>query len=442
MRRPHMLLTLVTLGCGLIAFFLGTASRPAPSHASATVQAPTFSAVRTTTRAAPARVRAGPVGTVAMRAVHHEQVIRLTRDLRNAVAHYPMLDASWDAERIWPLPDELPDDPVLLALQESFIASETEHEAMLDTLDDALATAPRAEHPWTRLAHLEAERRLYRAEHEASLAQHTDQLAAWMDGGGHSTMPPAPDAWSGIELGIDAHLLAQEADAVGEDPMVADLARLTAASLWLDQTTDVEYERRAQALLLEVVEDADDPAVLAGAVNLLVGTHTALPEGDLDELMALLPELPADAAVRLAWFTSDRWLQAGDAHAAVQAMDAGIDAGLATDSPAITALLDDIFQSRATVLDHLQGAPGPTAPDTISTMAWHCWTQLQARDDPWVLDGTDYAGALHVGPDGVRWSEWTDQNPHQECMTALIDRVEAPDSPAVIDVTFLLPAGR
>ena len=64
-----------------------------------------------------------------------ELVIRLGTDLREGLAVPVALEAEWSAERVWPYPDELPDDPVIFALQEVFAATDEDRDAALDALD-------------------------------------------------------------------------------------------------------------------------------------------------------------------------------------------------------------------------------------------------------------------------------------------------------------------
>ena len=414
MHRSRVVLTTATVLCGALAFLLGTVGSSTPADAVDTPRPTVRPERRPTVRRVVAPTPRPPAPV--LEPVELEHVITLTTDLRDALPASATFIPVWDAERLWPLPDDLPDDQVVFALQEVFSARGDERDAALDTLDLALLDADLPADPWVQLAHLEAERTLARAAYEDDLLQHEARLVAWAEAGGHDAMPDAPEPWSSADIGDDAEHLALAIDAFGEDPDAADLARLTAAAGWLDWTSDEIDEDSAIEALFAVIDRTDDPVLLAGAVDLLVGTDTTLPDGGLADLEALLPRLPDDVAMRLSWFVADRWLQDGEAEAALRVLDHGIAAGVEAEGPQVDGTLDVLQQVRGAVYGHVFGPGGDSVTDALDTLAWHCWSELLESDEPWVADGTDYSGTVVLLPGGVHWTDWTDDNAHGACM--------------------------
>ena len=434
---------LCAASCGLLAFLLGTVGRPTPTRA--------MRAVRVVDRsfqpAVPSRPRVlqerneAPRNDAAIAPVQRSIVIRLGTDLRLGMTALPVLDPEWDPERVWPLPDELPDDPILFALQDALLATDDTRDAALDALDAQLGEAGNPASGWVALAHLEAERLLEKAAYASALDEHNDALWSWADGGGLGPMPEPPQPWSSAALGKDARTLARDVDGWGQDPALGDLARLTAASAWLDWTAEPELEAAAGSLLIDVIDHSNDPEVLAGAVDLLVGSRVDLSAESLDELTALMPELSDQTARRLAGFLSGRFLEQGDSNRALEVLEVGLLEGIAMESTESTPILEGLQRTRATLIARLGGPIDSTADAMIDALAWQCWLDLQTNDDRWVVDGTDYAGTLLLTKAGARWIEWTDQNPHQDCMVEEVQRRAPVAERGVIEVTFALQSG-
>jgi hypothetical protein len=431
MRYDRVVLTTVPiLGC-VAAFLLGTVGTSSPADA-----VESRSRVRvdhrpqrdiTARTAAPVDPISPPGWTTPVELDHS---VRLVADLRDVLPSSGALVPTWDAERVWPLPQDLPEDDVVLALQDVLASTGSARLGALDALDAAIAEAEEPSNPWTLLAHIEAERTLGRLAYEEELAHHEAALVAWADAGGQGPLPDAPQPWSGWALGDDALQLAKMAEALDEDPLVADLASLTAAATWLDWNSDELDEDGAVETLLEVIDRSDDPAVLAGAVDLLVGTRPELPAETLEDLQALTSTLPDDVAVRLSWFVSDRWLEQGEAGPALTSLDRGIAVGAELEDLDAIEQVEAMQRARGAVVGSTLGKGGATTAEQLDALAWRCWTALQDEQDPWVQNGTDYSGTVVMLPGGLsEWTEWTDDNAHRHCMVdgiADLGEVEVP----------------
>jgi hypothetical protein len=435
------MLGFMAAGCGLAAFLLGTIGQPAPTRAmppGPDVDAALGSSSPAMRRWAVDRPALSVSASDGLRPAR-EVVIRLGTDLREGTSIPVMGSPEWDAERVWPLPEHLPDNAVVFALQDAFLASESGRAAALDALDDALATAEEPQSAWVELAHLEAERMLGKADHEAALAEHTELLEAWVEDGGQGAMPELHSSWSASQLGSDARALARWAEESGDDPAVVDLARLTAASLWLDWDADQRWEGAACDVLLDVVSRTDDPAVLSAAVDLLTDTRVALPTDALEELALVVPELPRPSARRLASFLSENWLEQGDPSRALQAIDEAILVETVADVHLSEPRMDGLRYTRALLEGRMGGPVGPGVDAALDAVAWQCWLELQASGDLWVVEGTDYAATLQIESDGARWTDWTDRNPHQSCMEQRRDHIPGADGPQTVQITIRLP---
>lgn len=432
MRRHRVVFSAVTLSGMGLAFLLGTVGTSSP--ADAVDVAPRSPRVLPTRTVAAAPVARPPIPDT----VELEHVVQLSPDPADVLPPSTALAPTWDPERVWPLPDALPDTPVVLALQEVLALEPRDRAEALDTLDLALLEAGTPRDPWTQLAHIEAERLLARATYDDELAHHEAALEAWAARGGRGPLPEAPAPWSASALAEDAEALALAIDAFDESPQVGELARLTAAAGWLDWTSDGIDEGQAVEMLLEVVDATDDPVVLAGAMDLLVGTDTALDDGDLATLQALAPRLPGDVALRVSWYVADQWLERGEPAASLRALDQGIDRGVESDEAQAHAVLDRLSGARGALLGLAHGVGGSTVRESLDALAWACWSRLVDEDAPWVTDGTDYAGTLVVLPAGARWVDWTDTNPHQDCMAAGLAQVPGARAPTRVRVAVRL----
>ena len=362
--------------------------------------------------------------------------VALSRQSTDAILPPSLLMPEWDPELAWPLPEDLSDDPVIFALQDVMAtASDTEQFAeTLDELDVALIDSPvpsDATDPWAFVARLEAERQLARADYHDDLLDHDQRLIEWSDGGGHGERPDTPAAWQADGLASDAMALAESIDAHADNPEAADIARLTAASVYLDWESGSFNETLGSAAVLDVIHHSSDPAMLAAAIDLLVGTTVELPDSTLAELSLLSDELPAPTATRLAWFLAGRQLDAGRPEDALKSLDAGIAA-----STTYTAnTLDTVWArsaleaGRGSLLGMTGRVGGRSLPESVQAAAWQCWGVLMEAGDAWVTDGTAYELRAVVGPDGVQWLDSTDQNAHGSCLTAESQNFIRPDQP-------------
>jgi len=366
--------------------------------------------------------------------IEHSLWVFLSPDLKDAMPSAASLHASWHSGRVWPLPDELPDEPVIVALQEVLAADAEDREDALDELDVTLEGAAESYDPWVLLARIEAERMLDRAAYDEAMQSHFDSLMAWAETGPEGKPPASPDPWAARAHGERAEALAQRVDETGADPLIGDLARLTAAASWLDWTADSIHEEDAVAVLFDVLDQSDDPDVRIGAVDLLVGTRAELPVGALAELEALLPGLPAEVAVRLSWFVADLHLDADRSADALRVLDVGVELGSELDDPSHSDVFSKLKHAQVALQGHIVGPGGDTVPEALDALAWHCLSQLVNAEDPWVSDGVDYAGTLLVLPTGAEWREWTDENPHRDCMVENVGSLPEPLFPTRIRV--------
>lgn len=415
MQRARLVVpTTAALGAAL-AFLLGTVgtSSPADAEASPLAAAPTDRPRPIVRRVAEHRSEHVRL-PVPVRMLSH--TVTLSLDVSDALTTSTAIAPGWDAERVWPLPDELPEHSVLFALQDVFAADDTDRSDALDELDAVLMDAGPASEPWVQLAVIEAERTLARAAYDDAIVHHEAELEAWAAAGGVGPLPEPPVPWSAVSLGSDAHALSMAVDVFQDDPMAGNLARLTAAASWLDWTSDDIDEARAVELLVEVLDRSDDPLVVASAADLLVGTATDLPEGALSDLEDRIPQLPEDVAMRVAWFAADRHLASDDPSTALRVLDLGIEAGSMARSSDDAAVLDTLQQARSAVFGQVFGPGGQTLPDALDALAWHCWSRMVTIDEAWVADGTDYEGTLLMVPSGPHWMDWTDDNPHRDCL--------------------------
>lgn len=365
----------------------------------------------------------------------HSLTVQLHRDPRQAVPSTGALVARWDPSRAWPLPDELPDDPVTWALQDVWL-SQTDPDRppdpqQLDALDAALAEWPDSTDPWATLARIEARHLLYKADYEAALLDHNQALERWVDRGGEGPPPEAPEPWQAAELAHEADVLAATANVLGEDPWLASLAQLTAASLRMSWTAADTDEDAAVDDVFDVLHRSDDPLVLAAAVDLALGTRAA--QDDVAVLEAVSDELPHDVAARLAWLQADAALATGDTAGAQARVEAGlfhVDAAGLGAEPVATAL----SQSLPPLVGLNHGSLADSLDAALTSLVWQCWDGLLAQDDPWVDNGTDYDVQLVALPGALTWTDATDDNPHLDCLIRETDALPRPDEPLAVEL--------
>lgn len=371
--------------------------------------------------------------------------VELSHTPSDAILPPSLLMPEWDPELAWPMPEYLPDDSVVFALQEVMSTeSGTDHHAeALDELDLALVDSGHPIDPWAQVAHLEAERQLARASYHDDLVDHDQRLIEWSDGGKHGPHPHVPAAWNADGLASEALDLAESIDASSDDPEVADIARLTAASVLLDWESASFHEAQGADAVIDVIHHTDDPATLAAAIDLLVGTTTELSDATLDELSMLSDELPAPTATRLAWFLAGRHLTAGSPEEALASLDDGI-----AKSTTYSADTLDTMWARA-ALEAGRGAllgmsgrtGGRSLHESVQAAAWHCWAELLDAKDVWAVDGTDYQAIAVVRPTGVEWVDQTDENPHSRCLSARSDSFILPDHPVQLQIDIGIEVG-
>jgi len=427
--RTRLTLAVGSVASLLLAFLLGTAGQS--SEADAESRSPDSPRRRLGTRTHPPRADAPSrpppqLPTVAV-------AVELSRNPSDAILPPSLLMPEWDPELAWPLPDALPDDPVVFALQEllSTDADTDAHDDALDALDLALVDGPTPEDPWAFIARLEGERQLACASYHDALIDHEQRLVEWAARGGPGPRPDAPQAWKADGLADDALDLAQAIDAFSEDPHAADIARLTAAAVLLDWESGEFDENIAVDAIFDVVHHTSDPATLAAATDLLVGTTVELSDPELAELKALSAHLPGPTATRLAWFLAGRHLAENRPEDALAVLDHGIEASASYEADTLDTMWARaaLEAGRGAVVGMSGRTGGRSLHESVQAAAWSCWATLIEADDPWVADGTLYRAHAIVTPGGLQWVDWTDDNAHGRCLAASADTLVLPDEP-------------
>ena len=430
--------TRLTLALGsiaaLMAFILGTSGSPAdavsrPPQASTKHRLPTRTHTRVVDQATARDDAELPRVAVS---------VELSHDLSDAILPPSLLMPEWDPELAWPMPEELPDDSVVFALQDVMLTeSGTDlYEDALDELDLALVHSPSPSDPWAYVARLEAERQLARASYHDDLIDHDQRLIEWSDSGGHGPRPDLPAAWTAEGLASDALELARSIDAHADDPEAADVARLTAASVLLDWESASFNENIGADAVLDVIHHTNDPAMLAAAIDLLVGTTVELSDATLDELNQVSSDLPAPTATRLAWFLAGRYLAAGSPEDALAAIDDGIANSTSYTADTLDTMWarDALTAGRGSLLGMSGRIGGRSLHESVQAAAWHCWVKLIEADDAWTVDGTAYQARAVVSPDGVQWLDQTDENPHFDCISDMSRSIVLPQQPVQLQI--------
>jgi len=434
MRTRHTLI-LGSLTSLVLAFLLGTASR---SNVADAVSRPPATSKRTLpTRTLPATdLDAASTDRPSPELLTVAVAIELSADLSSAILPATLLMPEWDPELAWPLPEDLPDDPVVLALQEVLSADidTDDHAEALDTLDLAMLDGPAPSDPWSHLAHIEAERQLVRAAYHDNLLDHNRRLVDWSQSGGMGPRPEAPGAWQATGLADEALNLALAIDAFDEDPAAADIARLTAAAVLLDWESGVFDEGTAVEAIFDVIHHTASPTALATATDLLVGTRTTLTGDQLAELTALSDQLPGPSASRLAWFVAGRHLAHDRPDDALNALDQGIDAGTMSPADTLDSLQASLEAGRGALLGITGRDGGRSLRESVQAAAWGCWGGLLEGDSAWVRDGTDYRALAIATPGGIQWVDWTDDNDHRRCLADTSDTFVLPDEPVQLRI--------
>jgi len=107
-----------------------------------------------------------------------EVELRLSVDPRAALSPAAGLMPVFDAEAASPMPDELPGDPLIVALDELWAAPNGARAAALDALDLSLVEAPAGGGAWSQAAAAAARRELQAADHADAEASHNAALQA------------------------------------------------------------------------------------------------------------------------------------------------------------------------------------------------------------------------------------------------------------------------